>query len=268
MNTAIARSVSRRASLALLWALMRRDLRERYLGTLSGILWAFLGPGLTLLIFAFVFQTLLQVRVPAAGGSGSFVPYLALGLWPWYAFADAVQRGTNAILGNAPLLGKIALPRHVLVLVPVFGSFAIHLLGFVAVLLALAVAGTSIDWGGLPMVALGLLGALVLAAGIAFWLATLNVFVRDVSALLPQLLTFWMLVTPIFFSTATLSPRLTAALSHNPMMVFIDAIRAALLGLAAPALSAWWPALLVSAIALASGLFVFARAAEHFEDYL
>ncbi len=247
---------------------MRRDLRERYLGTLSGILWAFLGPGLTLLIFAFVFQTLLQVRVPAAGGSGSFVPYLALGLWPWYAFADAVQRGTNAINGNAPLLGKIALPRHVLVLVPVFGSFAIHLLGFLAVLLALAVAGTAIDWAGLPLVGLSLLAVLVLATGLAFWLATLNVFVRDVSALLPQLLTFWMLVTPIFFSTASLSPRLTAVLAHNPMMVYIDAIRAALLGLPLPAISAWWPAALVSLVALASGLFVFSRAAEHFEDYL
>ena len=262
-----ARQQPSRAWLTLLWALMRRDVRERYLGTLSGMLWAFLGPALTLLIFAFVFQTLLQVRVPSASGGG-FVPYLALGLWPWYAFADALGRGTQAILGNAPLLGKIALPRAVLVLVPVFGSFAIHLLGFLAVLLALAGYGVAIDWTGLPTVALSLLGILVLAVGLAFLLATLNVFVRDVSALLPQLLTFWMLITPIFFSTANLSPQLAALLAHNPMMVFIEAIRAGLLGLPLPGFAACWPAVAISLLALSAGLFVFSRAAAHFEDYL
>ncbi len=255
------------ATLALLYALIRRDIRERYLGTLSGLLWAFLGPALTLLIYAFVFQTLMKVRVPSAGAAG-FVPFLALGLWPWYAFADAAGRGTNAIVGNAALLGKIALPRFILVLVPVFSSFAIHSLGLIAVCLSLRVTGSPVDLLGFGEVALYIAGILVLAAGTAFWLATLNVFMRDVSALLPQLLTLWMLITPIFFHAASLSPNLVAWLSHNPMMVWIEAIRAALLGLELPASGAFLEASVVSMLVLASGVFVFQRAQAHFEDYL
>jgi len=252
---------------ALLWALIQRDFRERYIGTASGLLWAFLGPALTLLIYAFVFQTLMKVRVPSIGAAG-FVPFLALGLWPWYAFSDAVARGTTAIVSNAPLLGKIAMPRYVLVLVPVLSSFAIHMLGLIAVIVALAATGTALHWAALPLVLACLLGMLVLSIGIAFWLATLNVFLRDVSAMLPQLLTFWMLITPIFFHGASLSPAMLGLLSHNPMLGFIDALRAGLLQLPGPTPGVMLEACLWSLLALFSGGFVFARSAPHFEDYL
>jgi lipopolysaccharide transport system permease protein len=252
---------------ALMWVLIRRDIQERYLGTVSGLLWAFLGPALTLLIYAFVFQTLMKVKVPSAGTAG-FVPFLALGLWPWYAFADALGRGTNAIVGNAALLGKIALPRYLLVLVPVISSFAVHALGFMAVLLVLLFTGTELAASGLLLAALCMLGILILATGMALWLTTLNVFLRDVSAVLPQLLTLWMLITPIFFHAATVSPRLASALAHNPMMSWIEMIRSALLGLPAPTAGSMAEAIAWTVLALLSGAYVFQRAQSNFEDYL
>jgi lipopolysaccharide transport system permease protein len=264
----LSQSIFNRVStVSLLWVLVRRDIKDRYLGTVSGLLWAFLGPALTLLIYAFVFQTLMKVRVPSAGAAG-FVPFLALGLWPWYAFSDALGRGTNAIVGNAALLGKIALPRYVLVLVPVVSSFAVHTLGFIAVTIALYVSGTDILPSGLVTAALCLFGILVLATGLALWLATLNVFLRDVSAMLPQILTLWMLITPIFFHVATLSGPLASLLAHNPMMGWIESIRSALLGLPAPSIASIVEAVAWSVFALFSGVYVFQRAQSNFEDYL
>lgn len=255
------------STLALLAALVRRDIRDRYLGTVSGLLWAFLGPALTLLIYAFVFQTLMKVRVPSAGAAG-FVPFLALGLWPWYAFSDSLGRGTNAIVSNAALLGKIALPRYLLVLVPVISSFAVHTLGFIAVTIALYATGTDMAASGLVIAALCLFGILVLATGLALWLATLNVFLRDVSAMLPQILTLWMLITPIFFHVATISGPLATMLGHNPMMGWIESIRSALLGLPAPSIASIAEAVAWSVFALFSGVYVFQRAQSNFEDYL
>jgi lipopolysaccharide transport system permease protein len=252
---------------ALMWVLIRRDIQERYLGTVSGLLWAFLGPALTLLIYAFVFQTLMKVKVPSAGTAG-FVPFLALGLWPWYAFADALGRGTNAIVGNAALLGKIALPRYLLVLVPVISSFAVHALGFAAVLLALLLTGTEVAVSGMLWAAVCMFGILVLATGLALWLTTMNVFLRDVSAILPQLLTLWMLITPIFFHAATISPQLASVLAHNPMMAWIEMIRSALLGLPAPTWGSMIEAVAWTLAALLSGAYVFQHAQWNFEDYL
>lgn len=257
-----------RAYRNLLFALLQRDIRERYLGTATGLLWAFFGPALTLLIYSFVFQILMKVPLPTAA-SGGFVPFLALGLWPWYAFSDAVSRGTGAMVANAPLLGKIAVPRFILVLVPVLSSFTIHLLGFSAVLLALALAGVTLNWPGMPVVLLYLAAILVLSIGLSLWLATLNVFLRDVSAILPQILTFWMLITPIFFYSGSRTPELVKILSHNPMMAWVEGIRAQLLpALSAPPVATLLEAGLVSILILVSGIFVFSRSAHHFEDYL
>lgn len=255
------------ASRSLLLVLIRRDISERYLGTISGLLWAFLGPVLTLLIFAFVFQTLMKVRVPSAG-AGGFVPFLALGLWPWYAFSDALGRGTQSIVSNASLLGKIAMPRYLLVLVPVISSFAVHTLGMMAVIIGLAATGTNIHFAGLGITALCMLAILLLATGAAFWLSTLNVFMRDVSALLPQVLTFWMLITPIFFHAGSLSPTLSRLLAHNPMMAWIEIIRAALLGMPQQSAGIVIEASVVTLFLLGSGFWVFRRAESHFEDYL
>ena len=41
--------------------------------------------------------------------------FLALGVWPWNAFAEALVRATTAVQDNAALIGKVALPREVLV---------------------------------------------------------------------------------------------------------------------------------------------------------
>ena len=40
----------------LLWEMTKRELRQRYLGSYLGILWAFIQPTVTVLIFWFVFQ--------------------------------------------------------------------------------------------------------------------------------------------------------------------------------------------------------------------
>ena len=40
----------------LLWQMTKRDFKQRYLGSYLGILWAFIQPAITVLIFWFVFQ--------------------------------------------------------------------------------------------------------------------------------------------------------------------------------------------------------------------
>jgi lipopolysaccharide transport system permease protein len=60
-------------------------------------------------------------------------------------------------------------------------------------------------------------------------LAPLNVFFRDVGTLLPQILTFWMLLTPIFFDRALLRADLGEWLALNPMTGLVEALRAGLL---------------------------------------
>jgi ABC-type polysaccharide/polyol phosphate export permease len=262
----MAATIALRQQLQLARHFIARDLRNRYLGSISGALWALLQPLLLLAIYAVVFVEILKVRLPDSVGTG-FVPYLATGLWPWIAFAEAVGRGTNAIPEHAALLSKVPLPRSMLVLAPVAGSFLIHGFGFAAVLLVLALAGSGVQLAGLPWALLAYLGLFAFALGLTWLTAALQVFVRDLAPIVAQLLTLWFFLTPVFFAREMIPARLAGLLAANPLAAFLEAFRAALLGAGVSGTTLLLLPLF-TAIALAAGWFVFGRLSRHFEDFL
>lgn len=215
-------------SIQLAMALLGRELRERYLSTFAGLAWVLITPVMLLAIYAFVFVELLGARFGNRVG-GDVIAFLALGMWPWHAFADSLARGTSALTGNAVLIGQIAIPRVWLVLVPTLGAALIHTASFVLVLLILLIMGR-LEMGAGAWVAMVAYGLIVVnAAALSLLLAPLNVFFRDVGTLLPQILTFWMLLTPIFFDRALLRADLGEWLALNPMTGLVEALRAGLL---------------------------------------
>ena len=259
-------AIALRQQLRLARHFIARDLRNRYLGSFSGALWALLQPLLLLAIYAVVFVEILKVRPTPAMGAG-FVPYLATGLWPWTAFAEALNRGTGAIPENGALLSKVALPSAVLVVAPVAGSFLIHGVGFVAVLLVMRALGEPIALSGLPLAALAFVLLFAFTLGLAWLTAALQVFVRDLASVVAQVLTLWFFLTPIFFDRGMVPPKLSIAVSANPMAGFLEAIRGAMLGTPIDFNGALMLPLF-AALALAAGGFVFMRLSKHFEDFL
>lgn len=212
------------ASLQLPIALLRRELRERYLSTFAGMGWVLITPVMLLAIYAFVFVELLGARFGSRVGE-NVIAFLALGMWPWHAFSDAVSRGTASLAGNAALLGQISLPRTWLILVPALGAALIHAVSFLFVLLALVVLGKLSFGAGWLIAAFAYLLIIANALALGLLLAPINVFFRDIGTLLPQLLTFWMLLTPIFFDRSQLRGDLSSLLALNPMTALIEAVR-------------------------------------------
>ena len=164
-----------------------RELRNRFAGSFTGGLWALIAPLIQLAVYAFVFVHILNARVPGADAPG-YVPFLFAALWPWNALAESLVRSTTVVQENAALIGKIALPREVLVLASVASSFIVNFAGFVAIVVVLALAGKGIDLAGLaPAVAL-YVALFTLSLGLALAFAAIQVFVRDLAQALGQIL--------------------------------------------------------------------------------
>lgn len=247
--------------------LVSRAIRADYLENLTGFAWLVVQPLLLLALYAFVFTTIFQARIPDAGGVG-FVPFLAIAFWPWTAFSESVLRASNAVTSNAALLGKVAFPAEMLPLSAVAATFLMNLAGYLAVLLVLQLLGTPVFWPGL-LLALPLLLLLALFAGaLALFASALQVFVRDVAQILPPLMTFWFFTTPILYSAELLPAGLAGAMRFNPMAWYVDRLRDFLLladfGLTWADLAV--PLLTVALFAL--GLGFFRRFSGHFEDFL
>jgi ABC-type polysaccharide/polyol phosphate export permease len=197
-----------------------------------------------------------------------FLVFLALALWPWLAFSEAVMRGTASVVANAALIKKIPFAHELVVYAAVASSFALHLAGFGVVLAFLAVTGHALHWSGLPLVLFGLLMLMCLATGVGLLLSALQVFVRDVEQGLAPLMGIVFYLCPILYTVSMVPAWMREWMWLNPVAVLIEAVREGLLqGRLLPGGAEWRAAALCLA-ALVCGRLLFRRLSPHFEEAL
>ncbi len=147
-------------------------------------------------VFAFVFPTRLGLGDDLPR---SYVLYILAGLIPWITFADAMNKSTAVIIGNASLVKQVAFPLEILPVKVIFAAFVTQLVA-TPLLLFYAVA---VDPQGLPWSALALpvlFGFQLLAMiGVAYLLASITVFVRDLRELVQVFTTAGLFLAPILF---------------------------------------------------------------------
>ena len=249
----------------LLYAFFRRELFSRYVGSVSGTAWALLNPLAQLAILSFVFGQIFRVASGPATPGWSYTAFVAIALWPWLAFADAVTRGLGAITGNAELVRKVAFPHVLLVIASAAASYAVNLAGFLAVLVALSLMDPELHLSGLPVVAILLVPHFVISVSIAAALAALQTFVRDVAHGVGVLLSILFYATPIVYPASMVPESLRGLLWLNPHTYFCERFRAILTG--HPGLEAGDAAIVLASVvfALACAWF-FQRLSPYFEE--
>ncbi len=246
---------------------LHREIQNRYVGTGVGIYLALLHPLLQLAVYTFVFSVVFKQGLAELNGR-SFVLFLALSLWPWLMFREGIGRATQAIVGNAALVGKIAFPRELLVYAAVSAPFIVHLVGFSLIIALLAAFGEPIAWLGLPNWLFLGLGWYLTALAAGLFLSAIQVYWRDLDHLME---TFWLLlfyVTPILFSVSAVPAAFRPWINANPLAYVVVRMREVLLH--------GTPQWLLGDflfLAIALGLFVAARAwfhrlEERFDDAL
>ncbi len=257
-----------RTHLPLLRELVVREIGSRFAGSIFGFLWALIGPLLLLGIYTIVFGQILKQRI-AELPTENYVFFVALALWPWMMFSDGVLRGLSSIQSNANLVKKVAFPHVLLVIASVMASFALHLAGFAAVLVLLAVTGSPIKLAGLPYAGGALVLLFALTLGVAMFFAALQALMRDVEMAVSPAISMLHFLTPIIYPLSMIPESFRDWLTWNPLAGIVTAIRHALLAGAAPSLDqTFLAALIVIAIALAAGAWLFNRLSPYFEDFL
>jgi ABC-type polysaccharide/polyol phosphate export permease len=263
VQTAVS-SVSRR-SMALFLNFFQREARTRYLGSSTGLAWALLHPLALLAVYHFVFSLVFR----AGGYQGkSFLLFVAIALWPWLAAQEGLQRATVSLASHAGLIRKVAFPHELVVYASVAATLVLQFVGYLVVLVALALFGEPIHFEGL-LLAIPLWLVMALAVmGLALFFSALQVFIRDVEHVLMPVLMILMYLTPILYPLAAVPEGVRPWVAANPFGWLVDRMRDSLLD---GRLALQWSdaaALGVALLLFLGGRAVFLRLSPYFEDFV
>ena len=251
----------------LLWGMVARDLRNRYLGSFGGKAWNVLFPLLTITIYTLVFSQIIHAENKTIEGPFGYVLYLCSGLLPWLAIDDSLKRSTPALVNNISLIQNLPFPKEILVLQYVISSTVTLLISLAILLILQLFAGVP------PRPTLLLLPGVIfiqvmLMLGPALLLSILHVYLRDTEQIMSIFLSlvFWLI--PIVYTPQILPGWVAAVVSKNPLTHLVAIYRSVLLPYPMPDIISFCYIIGVSCISLIGGVVIFRRLSRWVPDDL
>jgi lipopolysaccharide transport system permease protein len=212
----------------LLVQFARREVERRYKGAVLGIFWSLLTPMLMLGVYWVVFGLILGGSYGHPGETkAEFVLALFCSLLLWDLVASSTNGAPGLMLASPNLVTKVVFPLEIIPVASV-GSALVHLaIGFIPLLLLELVL-----LGHIPLSALSLpfvvLPIAFYVVGITYTLSALGVFLRDLSSLMPPLVTAAMFMSALFFPISSVPIQVRCLVAANPIALLLEQGRNAL----------------------------------------
>lgn len=210
---------------SLIMASVKREVLGRYRGSFMGLLWSFFNPLLMLAVYTFVFSVVFKARWNTESASKTeFALVLFAGLIVFNLFADCINRAPGLILGNANYVKRVVFPLEILPWVTLGGSL-FHSGISLGVWLVAYIVFFGLPHATIVFLPLILVPFLSFICGLSWALASLGVYLRDVSQIVGIVTTVLMFLSPIFYPVSALPEKYRHILFLNPLTFIIEQAR-------------------------------------------
>ena len=245
----------------LLRQLVSRDFRVKYKASVLGVIWSFLNPLLTMLVYLFVFSTIFRSNIE------HFPVYLMSGIVLFNFFSESTSLGLSAITGNSALITKVYMPKMIYPLSKVLSSGINLCISFIPLFIVMLITGVPFHKSMLllPLVVLFLM---MFCLGMSLILSSMNVFFRDTQFLWGVLVTMWNFLTPIFYPESIIPAQFVKLYHLNPLYQIVFFMRSITIGGVSPTPVTYLYCTLVSVVPLALGLWIFRKNQDKFVLHL
>jgi lipopolysaccharide transport system permease protein len=254
----------------LWWQFTVRAVESRYRGSYLGMLWAVINPMLMLSVYFVVFGLIFggHFRDQKVESLKDYAMAMFLGLTLYQLLAETLGASPLLITGNSNLVKKVVFPLEILPLAQAGGLWFNLAIGLVLALGGWLVIGNTFTLFGLLWLPVILAPLLMLSAGLAWLLAALGVFYRDLAQAMPFIAQIIMYSSAVFYPVTRITGHLWMVLKWNPFLQTVVLAREVVL---------WgWPANLkalgytyaAGAASIIVGRWVFQRLRPAFADVI
>jgi lipopolysaccharide transport system permease protein len=252
----------------LLPPLVARELKERYAGSVFGILWTFLNPALFVLLYWLVFAQVLQIRVRMNTGDIPFLPFLLSGLLPWFAVQEGVMRGASAVLDKRHIIKKVIFPVELFPLSSVVSAFVHHSVGMAIFLFSFFIWKGTVTVQQLFFITILLCLQILLTAGLSLLFSSLSVYLRDIIQVLNVLFQVIFYMSTILYPLTSVPGRLKLFILANPVTALAESYHNAVLLGTFPGIGSFVYLVIFTAFVVAAGIYTFRKLKKGFADVL
>ena len=210
------------ANRRLVWEFTRRELSQRHAGQVLGVLWTVGHPLLLMGVYVAVFNLLFRFKLEEGTGTGlDFTTYILSGLIPWMAMQEVLLKSPSTVAASANLAKQAVFPLEVLPLKEVLAALATQMVS-----LAVLIGYVLIRFGALPwtvaLLPVLLLIQAVLLAGIAYLLAAVGVFFKDLREIAQVFCTANFYLMPVLYFPEWLPGWAATILRCNPLTYYVQ----------------------------------------------
>lgn len=202
----------------LLKSNIQKEIRGKYKGSFLGVLWSFVNPLLSVLVYAIVFPFVLKTTQP------HYVTYLIIGIIPWTFFTSSILQGTTTILVNGGIIKKVYFPREILPISVVSSALVNFLISCIIIIIFLICSGIGFSYFILMLPIIIIIQYIVILA-IVFITSSINVYIRDAEYIINFFISMLFYATPILYSADLFPERFRWILNLNPMSIIINSYR-------------------------------------------
>ena len=254
----------------ILRQLVTKDFKIKYRRSVLGVAWSVLNPLLMMVVMSIVFSTIF-----AQGRNGSITPemyplYLIVGNVTFSVMSESTNQALMSIIWASSLLKKVKVHRWVFPVQKVLFSLVNFALSLVAVALVMLWFHVVPSWH-LILLPVCLLLLMCFCMGLGMMLSALAVFFRDVMHLWTVVITAWMYLTPIFWTTDYISKMahwIQVLVVVNPMYNYLQFMRDIFLFNTVPSSLTFGLCVAWAVLALAIGYAVFHKTEHKFILYI
>lgn len=250
----------------LIQKLAINDFKARYAGSFLGVIWAFIQPTVTILVYWFVFEVGLK---SSPTGNIPFILFLLTGIIVWFVFSEGLVNGTNCFREYAYLVKKMTFNIKILPTVKILSALFTHVFFIAFAVVMVLIYGIPITPYFIQIIYY-LFCLIVFLTGLTWITASLQPFFTDILQFINvgmQVL-FW--GTPILWDVNIFPPSLLWILKLNPLYYIVQGYRESFFGAGwfweHPVMTAYfW---VFSFVFLLLGIGVYRKLRPHFSDVL
>lgn len=241
----------------LLGELVARDIKIKYRRSVLGVLWTLLNPLCMMIILSIVFSNLFKFDVE------NFPLYILSGQVVFNFYSESTSSAMSAIIGSAPLIKKVYVPKYLFVISRIFSSFINLLASFTALLIVMVATRAELHWTTF-LVPIPLMLLVLFSLGIGLILSAVTVKFRDIMHLYSVFVTGLMYLTPVIYPMSILPEWLYKVVMLNPITNILLMFRDLMLNNNLFSMSSLVIAVVETVLSLAIGLCVFYKNQDKF----